>query len=650
MRVQLACIASLLFVLGVPGDAAAIDVVDIRLRDLTADTVVSSAVMTTDDSLVLGVEVVLSSDSGTWVSDVAEWSVSTDNVAYDGPTPPSSALRWALLPVTAGSARVCVTNGSQSACVDVDVSRAPPSRVRMTVLEPDSLIRAGAPIHIQVTVENADGPVPGMYCFDGDSTGRAGFAESLVPDTARPVSTVRAGDTSCALGWPGSEAVDSLDVCFVDGVDTIAAYLYDAPWPSPPRRLFARFGPLTAETDTFRLLPGTVHALALTADDSGTVDIPDTVFIDTDGYQVFFAQGFDRYGNPRGPERCVWTLSDTLPTPTVATQTRIWLDGTEADSYVEGLLTATVIGDTVRASAYVIIMGAQPVLMRATTRDTNSNGAIDAVELWFSGVVDLSEVAPATFYNALHVQYGAAGWAETSVAGLDGSLVDSMFVVGLAETLLGRPQSGLRPTVRVDSLLGVMEASPVRACHDGVGPVVWGVRVYAARDSAQDEVEVVFSERVEGVGGALDLDTPPGDFLTVFVHTGDSALERSRATLPGIEGLLMVEDSVHDGARLTRVRFAMTNGLHIGTEHRLGIRVDPSPALRDLAEPMANDASLANQPAAVVVSASQGGTVVNEPSSDDTGCGDCGTGTEALLVPVLLVRGRRLLRRRRRRR
>ncbi len=360
--------------------------------------------------------------------------------------------------------------------------------------------------------------------------------------------------------------------CFDNGLDTVKIVLYNAPYTKDSvQQLFVNAAGLTSATETFNLLPGALHTVAL-QDNAGN-DIGDTITLRSpSGSKVIVCVGFDAYGNKIGSENGTWTATGSLHAITNnANVSRIYYDAANARSGEQGFISATAqdtVGGIHRDSVYVRILGPSPKLVSASTRDASGDGYLDEIVLVFSAKVTFPAAAGMT------ASFSGVTFSVDSVRGMHADS-DSVFIAYLAEQITAEPQTAWRPLVSVHGVPNVNDVDSL-TCADGAGPVVWSVvkSISSIGDRRQDLVTVEFSEPVHTAGGnALPLSLAPSKIFDAWVVTGNGDTVLVDGMLTGIPYLFKIVDA-------STIQFYMTNGNDLNDRNLLSLRAD-TPGVAD---------------------------------------------------------------------
>lgn len=622
----------------------------VRLVNLATGDSVAAVQLLAGDTIVLGLQWMQDDTLGVWSEGTGTWSLRSTTLSYDGAAPPSWGSSWVFRPtVCEQSDTLCVTAGASQVCVPVTTSIcSSPTLASLTLLTPDSLRIAGDTLQVEVRISNLDGPVPGTYCFGPDTTPQVRYTDPLGPGAnGQPAPVVVSGEGTATVNQFFSTGTSALTQCFTDGVDTVGLVLFFAPSTWEQHQLSAEFGSVTASTTPFLLRRGAAERLVLTIDDAGLIPAPDTLFLSDGDAMTLWATTTDSYGNASGPEDCRWSSSGGMPPAPQATASRMFVDAATFTGAAEGWVRAVSLDSSFADSVYVEVAGPFPRVVSGTTRDVSGNGLLDLIEVAMSGVVDLSAVPAAELCAGFTVEYYGDAWVVKGVVGRGGTMTDSVFELALVETPDGGPQSGMLPTLTVTGIDGIAAVVVPITSQDGAGPVIWEVSYLPSCLACENtQVTVTFSEEVVGTGLPL-ASMAPGQFLEALVATGDSVYEVTNALLSDISSLASVSDTTLQDQRVTVVSFTMENGICMS--QRNGLRLDTTSAMCvvDAAVPTSNRPAANNRIAAAIQEAPC--TNASSPGAD-TGCGNCGTGTEQALVPLFLFGGCAWRRRRRRRR
>lgn len=543
-----------------------------------------------------------------------------------------------------------------SVCLAAQALWAQPSAVSMVLLTPDSLRIAGDTLHAAVHIRNENGAVPGKYCFGPDTSPKARYFDPALHLPGQPSPVVLTDEDTATINRLFTDGSDSLTQCFEDGADTIGVVLYCAPAANAgaEHQLWVELGGLINYTERFTLHPGPVASLRLTFDEAGTMPAPDTLLIGNDASPiVLYSQGYDAWGNERGLSPSAWSADGTIASVAPTIRSSITVDSATTALAGEGTITATAIDAPVHASVYLIIEKPQARLLRAATRDTNGNGLLDRMVLAMDGAIDLSGIDARVLRDSIAVAWNTHTWRVAAVSAASGGSTDSVLQADLVEGAADLPQTGIRPSVRIRGISGIQDMTTAVASVDGAGPVVWWAGYTPDCDEGCEGtvVRVQMSENVATPTGNLTPFVSPDELFKVYIHTDSGTYEPVHGLLSGIDGLICVSDSSFSGVTATVVQFGMSNAQCIMTYHHLAFDGDSPVTVADLAAPEANVPPANQVPAQVEwLDPNCPDTDTTTSAPEGTGCGDCGTGVQQAMIPLLWVAGQSWWRRRRRRR
>ncbi len=545
-----------------------------RLRIIVRDsTNIDSLRMTTNDDTTLRV-MGLRSDTKAWEYTYAQWKVS--GTLSMSPSAPDVASAWTFYPSLPGSGTIRVTLGNDAVTSPDTVGAVfvagPPTALHFEIITPPQDRIAGDTILAVVKIQNRTGLISGSYCFGPDSVHGPAVYQTLQGSGGRPSAIIAVDQTSGALNTFPSRAIATSE-CFLNGLDTVRVLLYNAPYTSDSvQQLFVSAANLTSATDQFALLPAPLRSLVL-QDNSGK-DIGDSITMRyPSDSRILVSVGFDRFGNKRGPQSSLWSVSGSLHAISQNVNvSRIYYESASVTRNEQGTLRARAmdtVGGVYADSVYVTIAGPAPKLVFASTRDASGDGYLDEIVLVLSGKIPIPEA------SALSVSYSSTTFSIDSIRGASRADSDSMITIFLAEQKGGVPQTAWRPVLTAHGF-DVFDSA---TCLDGAGPVVWSVvkSISSIGDRTQDLVTVQFSEPVGlGSGNALTASVSPSSIFNVWVVTGAGDTALASGILSGISSLYRIVDA-------TTIQFYMSNGNDLTDKNMLSLRVDP-PAVADASQ------------------------------------------------------------------
>ncbi|HAJ80448.1 MAG TPA: hypothetical protein DCO75_11835, partial [Fibrobacteres bacterium] len=453
----------------------------IRIVQCDGITVVDSVNITTDETRCLQIQVKWSNDTSKWVDGAGSWTLSKDSITWLINVPVGSQTgKWTLDPVTAGSDSLTVTAGGKTVTIQITVTEADPSKIKLAILTPDSLLIAGDTILVESRIYNTDGLVSGTWCnsvvygdtFPTDKT-----------DSWTPIAKIDDKDSLILGSTIGQE-------CFTDGIDTIKVVLYDASYTQDTLHklwvlLTTSGGKLLKDsTNSFVLLPGPLDSIAIEDVNFKSIDGPVTLAYPA-GSIFFYSNGYDMYDNLIGHINTTWAEDGTLhpiDSPNINIY-RIYYSASSNDE--SGYITTQVKSGvdsnvTLYDSVEVKIKGSSAIMDSAITRDENGNGYLDHIYFYFSKPVIID-----TSYkiSGVTVRYNTYYFNVKSIRAVD--TTEKAYIIYLQDTInadrgvitadFPSPQTGWRPYL-IMSKVPVVDSINVK-CRDGAGPVIWRVVV-----------------------------------------------------------------------------------------------------------------------------------------------------------------------------
>jgi hypothetical protein len=356
--------------------------------------------------------------------------------------------------------------------------------------------------------------------------------------------------------------------CFQNGIDTVKAVLYDAPYNQDTLHqisVFLTTGSLTLKgtTSPFILLPGPLDSISI--EDANFIAIPGPVTLNYPGdMRFFYSNGYDRYQNLIGHINTSWTPTDNLHAipPPADNIFRIYYEAVDANE--QGfILTQTPSlarsGVVLFDSVEVRNIGSQAVLDSAVTKDLNGNGYLDHIFVYFNKPVSLDA---SYAVSNITLRYTTTVFAIDSVRVADAG--NKVFIIYLRDSVNAQngvntakappPQTGWRPLLTMNNLAGAAPIVNVK-CRDGAGPVIWRVVVNRNKvsDRKQDLVTIIFSEPIKSgiTGETFPLTTQPGSVFNVW-KSANGTFTKLDTVLAGISSFSTMPDAL-------TLTFYMTN-------------------------------------------------------------------------------------------
>ena len=615
----------------------------LRITDGSGNPV-SSVTTSTNDNTILRVQG-LRSDVTVWIDVAAQWR--TTPGLQISPRAPERAGSWTFSPDSAGSGYLWVTMGNDPVTapdsIPVAFTRGALTSVEFILLTPTNQLIAGDTILAVVRIRNADGLVPGVFCFLGDNSNSVIYQDIDTASGSSPVIIVDGVDTTLN---PGTSSLVTMAQCFSQGLDTVRVVLFNAA-TNNAHKLTVVIGSLTASTSLFSLMPGIVDSMVI--ETGAGLSVTSRVLNYPNDYLPLYSVLYDASGNRRGSGKSNWRTTGTLHAIENANNTvRVYYTAAEVTGDESGLIIARVVDssngiheDTVSVS----INGPRPVVTGAITRDMSGNGILDAIELRFSRVATIPHDYPfldsmySNFMDGTVLRIASITRYGGTLTTADTSLSDSVFLIHLIDGA-ALAQTAQTPYFDIKGLPGIIDTFLMAG--DGAGPVITSV-VLTINDAGplRDMVTVTLSETIIGSDGSMfKQSTAPASVFDVWkMYTGtiDTVLA-SGETIH--QNQIMKVDGVLDGiAAFTAVSgtsftFRMTNGYALSADFYLSLKVDSNgfAAVMDASD-SANIPVLINQKIKITQIGTRSGTGISTKRS--RACGDCGTGVELSFFPAI---------------
>jgi len=534
---------------------------------------ISSLAMNTNQDTTLRVQGQRNTDS-VWEYVSAKWESSPGLSMV--PAAPASAQSWTFSPDTPGTGTIRVTLGTDTVTtkpdfITVAVSAGPPTAMEMEVLTPPGQRIAGDTIAAVVRIRNNDGLVPGQWC---DSTT---YQNALgTGGGGRPNPTA-----------DGAIMGTTIHECFQNGVDTVKFVLYYAPANTDSmEKLIVVMRGISASSEPFVMHPGALSRIALEGFDGKNLDSIHLNY--PTGSKLIIAEGYDAYGNRRGPENGDWSVTGTLHAIDKGTNVpQVFYESGQVKYDEDGSIRAVVTGPggaAVSDSVRVTITGQPTNLTTIVTQDANGNGYLDRLVLHFDKNVTWPDTGAYHFTFSGTTTDPITGEPVTytltvdSVAGRNGTKTDSVFIVYLAEPTkpgdpaYGHPETNWTPKVTITGLNGVSPVTNVTAT-DGAGPVIWSVTktISSPGVRSQDLVTVTFSEPIGTNGNGFNISQAPNSIIRVWekrtLPDGSDTLVELTDMLTSIKDFYQVDKNIS-------IEFYMSNSKDLTARDYLSLYSD----------------------------------------------------------------------------
>jgi len=533
-----------------------------RLRIVVGnDTNAQFLTMNTNQDTILRAQGLRSTDN-VWENVSVRWGNSY-NLKIT-PSAPGAGMIWKFSPSDTGHGKIHISLDNDTVArpdtLDVEFTPGPPTSVELKIITPEDKLIAGQPIQIEVTIQNKDGKVPGIYCFDPANGTGVKYADPI-GDGGKPRPYMLVNGDTIWLSETGKQ-------CFNGGVDTITTYLFNAPFGKDSlHQIQFISGNLKGETPHFKLLPGPLNSLVL--ERQNFQPLPDTIELSYPKDQIIiYAVGYDKFGNRLGYQRSNWSTDSTLhPIDGGKNTEGIYYDASNVTDNEYGHIIA-VPSDTsikgISAQKFVVIHGPLAMLKDAVTRDLDGNGYLDHIELNFSKPITLTK----EMLSQIEIQYGDLNQFTIKRIVNDSDSLDSVWVLELNENATDVPQTNWTPKINLSNLTGYGIGNVNNfESTDGAGPVIWRVTKQRTTLSTRNEDEIIieFSEPV-WQSGARNLSTSDTPSVIFYVWQGNDSTGYTRidSFLVNIDGFTFISDEV--------VKFKTTNGVDLTSRHLVNIR------------------------------------------------------------------------------
>jgi len=545
-----------------------------RLRIVVNDSLdIDSLFMTTNDDTTLKI-MGFRSDTKEWEYTYAKWEASPS--LYMSPSVPDIAHAYSFYASSAGKGIIRVFLDDDTLTkpdtVFVTFVIGPPIKVKFELVTSQEKLIAGDTIIAVVKIQNRTGLVPGQYCYSlGSDNGPAVF-QTLLGSGNKPPATITVDDATNVINKFPNDSI-KMNMCFVDGIDTVKFVLYNAPYTKDSvHQLFVKLNNLTSSTPSFRLLPASLSYLKLA--DFSERELPDSITLKAPNEsQGIMAIGFDKFGNKRGPEYCDWYFSGSLHGISNSKHIyRIYYTSGDIKLNQEGNIIA-IANDTLKGikgdSLFVRIIAPPARLVSAVTQDISGNGYLDKIVLTFSKKVAFpSNVKFSIWFNAINFFIDSLSKAPADS--------DTVFILYLKEEQTEELQTAWTPTLTINGINDIDGITNVK-CEDGAGPVIISVTktITDLSDRKQDLITVVFSEPIVTKNGSmLSASLLPSKIFNVWTIStaGDTVL--LEGFLDSIQSLYKIVDS-------KTIQFYMSNGYDLTDRQMFNLKSDTLSAIAD---------------------------------------------------------------------
>jgi fibro-slime domain-containing protein len=479
-------------------------------------------------------------------------------------------IKWDYCPHNHGTGRVILTNPNDTktdtTIIPVIVTLSKP-KLQLKILTPVDKRIAGDTIMIEASIRNDDGLIPIPYCFGGSD---AGVKDSIayfdiIPrgGVARPEPYTLVNDK-----LPLNFDVEKYHTaqCFQNGVDTFGVVLYYAPFDKDSLHMIkAIAGIRQAETEKFRLLPGPLYTLKF--ENSSWVEYQGPITLNpkdpTNRVFTTYANGYDKYGNRKGPEpSSEWSVTGTLDPEKVSTKVgdrnTYRTDGDELYG-LKGNLVAQAKGindSIIVASIEIIVTPPKSNILRSYTRDINGNGVLDRIDVTFHKATKFTKDD-----GNLSISNSNPNFSFTVDSIVPADASDTLHYIYLSEANKSRPQTGWTPRMTLSNFSEA--ADTIVTVSDGAAPVVWQARkqIISDSDPKKDIISIVLSEKVSKGGGSnlVTVESEPQMVFKIWEKVNNNFLYEE-FMLKDIKNFDRIRE---DSGSVSIFYFKMTNGQDI---------------------------------------------------------------------------------------
>ena len=547
-------------------------IVRIQIRD-TSGNVYSSIAMSSGDSkkfFAWGLKSTHVADSlnpDSWVLLNATWVLNTTDIAVAIP-PPERANSWLLDPTRPGTGILTLSNPDDAETdtlhVPVNIIREDADSATITLITPQPR-RAGDTLLLEVKIYNSDGLVPGDFCFkpDGDNPNKVTYRDTLgTGGGRRPWPSLQVDGVDTLLNIL-SLSTYSVDQCFSEGIDTIKVVLFYAPFQRDSmHQISVSLGPtINAQSERFILWPSYLDSIGI--EDAYYVPLPPQTLTGTQSVTPY-SDGYDEWGNRIGFIETNWSSTGTLtPINEYRDHTYITASGVTSDQSgtVCSSARSPVDSSLIQAFLPVNIIGPRKNVTTAITRDRNGNGYLDAIEIHFDRVVEMTELSVNNFTGVCYL----TTCYNNQLTGLE-RLDSTTYLLTFAEdSTLKVPQTSWRPSFEIIGTPTIAEGTVTTV--DGAGPVIWSI----TKDVRSEIVTVILSERVKNAltGGALEVNVAPATVFNVYLKNSDNSFTLLPTMLDSIE---VFEKVLFDSVLV----FTMSNGEDLSQVHWMNLETNPA--------------------------------------------------------------------------
>jgi hypothetical protein len=433
---------------------------------------------------------------------------------------------------------------------------------------------------------------------------------------------------------------DSGIVRFSDGVAEIRLVMYTKPESDSHQVIVA----IDGKADTTAVIPLGIQPVKLLLRGDDGAAAPDTLSAgDTISLRAI---GEDDYNNRRR-EYCTWKVSDAGEA--VSGRDSAWtlaVRGKRRKDNDNVIVKAVSTRGLINTSRTLFFRGYGAQLRAAAALDRDGDGLFDGMRLSFDRAVTPRDTLGAGI-TARYTHEGTRfDFVSDSIAlgRSDSSVVIVTMRENRADFPAGIHQTDWHPALKINGFTDIANVDSF-SCADSSGPAAW--YALAQGDTIDGEaatrVTVAFGEAIAPADSAAGW----SDALDVFsIWTGDSADDAVRRESKIAQGGEL------DASGPRTVSFVLANALD--TAHTHWVKIDAPGAIADTLGNRSNDPGRLYR--LIDDRGAAPGTDTEDESAEPAkqqrshgNCGDCGTGVELAILPLLWIKTRHWIRRARRR-
>jgi len=521
--------------------------------------------------------------NGIWEPATANWR--TDIESALGTPPTGSVNSWLVSPRGDGTGEITASRQGSglselSGTLNIKVLVGPPTGVTLQIIDNGNL-RAGQDITGIIRYTNragvitkwdsnwsknvwlgdilgiSGGHIPTVKNADGSNEKNLGYLNmsgSLNTPPVLPFFSVLPGDYNATLNLSDTRAHDTLifRIFLASDIDHQIRIYH----PNVSTDVNYQFGMgtspntyVTALSNNFRIRAGDLADIKIEERNPGE-NIPGRRYVRGDpdtivysfrdgGQDLLTAVGYDAWGNRIGPQESNWSTSDSIPDPSSPTDgaSQILYDSRRADYPGSGIIIVVALDKDgnptdIRDTIYVRIENVTVSIMRAVTRDSNSSGYLDGIELEFAKPVTIDDENK---LKDVTVSFSGTTLEVIGVQRVNNSSETWLLVLKEDQTTRTL-QTGWTPNVVIpEGLFADVARRDNLTAVDGAAPVIFrALKYFAQNDHEQDIIKVVISEAF-AAQHFTSLNLAPKDLFNIWSYESGSA-KRQRLAKAASDG------------------------------------------------------------------------------------------------------------------